>query len=591
MSAPASSSPGTLVRGVALLALVACAACSPEPSTRPYNVILVNLDDVRADAVDRMPTVQALAARGMTFDRAIATTPVCAQSRATILTGLVPRHHGLEIFSAGVEAIRQSGADRRTLGTWFQAAGARTALVGKYVNGYAEGTEDPDGDGKMFVPPGWNVWRAWRSPERSGGVHGGDYAVSNDDGTFTWHRNHETDAEYATDVQKTMVVDTIDAAHAADAPFFVYWAPLAAHPDTQVVAAPAARHYDTLTALPPHQAASLGAPGDDKPRYATHATAPEQLDEMVKFTALSRRRSYESLLAVDEGLRDVLAQLRTIGELDRTIIVVTADNGVLWGEHGLYGGGKNVPYQEALRVPLIMAGPGIPHGRSDALVRMEDIAPTLLELAGVTVPDGLDGRSAAGWAHGETIADWDDVVTVRGWQINAGDWLRYRGNPRVGTRVRLFYGPAAAGSAQASVVFQFTDKAHPAAADAVAVPRGATPRASMTALASAVRRRVPNVRVVHVPNGKVTVITDDPKSGSPIWWIDGDGDPALAPLYPTPTFCGVVTERAKLIAYSTGERELYLLDDDPAELRNRAGDPAVADDEKSLLALLRERCA
>jgi hypothetical protein len=281
-----------------------------------------------------------------------------------------------------------------------------------------------------------------------------------------------------------------------------------------------------------------------------------------------------------------------VGELDRTIVVVTADQGVLWGEHGLYGGFKNVPYREVLRVPLIMAGPGIPHGHADAPVRMEDIAPTVLELAGVAVPEGLDGHSAAGFARGETVADWDPVVTLRGWPLQNGDWLRYRDNPRAGTRVRLYHGPPHWGLPQANVVFQFTDATHPAPAGTVGVPRGDTAHATMVALAAAVRQHVPDVRVLHFPNDKVTAFSKNPAAGSVTWFLDPDGsDPALAPLYATPRYCGVVTEQAKLVTYATGERELYLLDDDPAELHNRAGDPAVADEEESLLELVRERCA
>jgi arylsulfatase A-like enzyme len=590
MPPPSSPVAAALVRWPCLV-LLACAACTGSSSERFPNVLLVNLDDVRADAIDRMPTLQALAARGMTFDTAVATTPVCAQSRATILTGLTPPHHGLQIFQTGLTAFRESGADRQTLGTWFQAAGYRTALIGKYINGYSEKSEDPDGDGRLLVPPGWDTWRAWRSPERYGGARDADYAVSNDDGSFTWYRDHDSDAEYATDVQEGMLTGAIDAAHADGEPFFVYWAPIAAHAGLDLFPTPAARHRDTLGSLPAHRAASLDAPLDGQPRHVRRAFPAEQIPHMKEATVTTRQRGYESLLAVDEALRDVLDHLQAMGELDRTIVVVTADQGVLWGEHGLYGGFKNVPYQEALRVPLVIAGPGIAHGRVGAPVRMEDVAPTVLELAGVPVPDGLDGRSAAGFARGETVDGWDPVVTLRGWQLFGGDWLRYRGNPPAGTRVRLYHGPTRWGSTPASVVFQFTDATHAAGAGAVGVPRGATAPDSMKALMQAVRKHVPDVRVLHFANDKVSVFSNEPATSAVSWWIDDDAsDSVLAPLYGTPHFCGVLTERAKLVTYSTGERELYLLDEDPAELHNRAGDPAVADDEESLLALVRERC-
>jgi arylsulfatase A-like enzyme len=96
----------------------------------------------------------------------------------------------------------------------------------------------------------------------------------------------------------------------------------------------------------------------------------------------------------------VVASLKQKGELASTELVFTSDNGFNFASHRLVQ--KQAPYEESIRVPLVMAGPGIPHQSQDALVTQEDLAPTLLDMAGLPVPDTIDGRSLRPLFAGQT---------------------------------------------------------------------------------------------------------------------------------------------------------------------------------------------
>src|SRR5262249_47738660 len=109
--------------------------------TRP-NILLINLDDTRADGIDRMPTLLSrVAAHGVSFRNSFVPDALCAPSRASILTGLYARHHGTKALYGvigGASSFRESGADRETVAVWLQAAGYDTGLFGKYINGYSK---------------------------------------------------------------------------------------------------------------------------------------------------------------------------------------------------------------------------------------------------------------------------------------------------------------------------------------------------------------------------------------------------------------------------------------------------------------------
>ncbi|HLL50580.1 MAG TPA: sulfatase [Thermomicrobiales bacterium] len=269
------------------------------------------------------------------------------------------------------------GREESTVATWLQAAGYHTALVGKYLNGFPKGV-DP-----RYIPPGWDEWFAFS------GRHPSYYGFElNENGTL---RDYGTGAsDYSTDVLSARASDVVNRAVDAESPFFLTVSPLAPHEP----APPAPRHAEAFAGEPaPRPPSHNEADVDDKPSWVRAAPllTPGQIS---KIDELHRQR-LRSLLAVDEMVVSLVDTLRRKQALENTYFFFTSDNGSFAGEHRL-GIGKQAAYEEAIRVPLLVWGPGIPGGQTvPELCLNTDLAPTIAELAGVTVPTFVDGRSLA----------------------------------------------------------------------------------------------------------------------------------------------------------------------------------------------------
>ena len=331
------------------------------PPERP-NIVLVLTDDQRWDQLKSMPNVQRhLVARGVTFTNAFAVNPLCCPSRATILTGLYS--HSTRVYrNQRPYGGAASFDDSSTLGTWLQAAGYRTAYIGKYLNGYWLDE----------VPPGWTRWVGY------GGGYG-RYQL-NVDGFVASFGDDE--ASYSTDV---LARDAVAFATGGDQPFFLLLAPFAPHSP----ATPAPRHHgafaDFERALPP----SFDEEDvSDKPA-AMRARAPLGAAASLRG---HERKMLESLLSVDDAVGGLVAALAERGELTNTVFAFTSDNGLLLGEHRVVG--KVVPYEESIRVPLVVRydALGMRPRREPRLVGNVDLAPTFAELARVT-PPRVEGKS------------------------------------------------------------------------------------------------------------------------------------------------------------------------------------------------------
>jgi len=552
-----------------------CRLMPPRPS-----FVVVVLDDARADGVDRMPALARLAASGHRFTNAFTPDASCAPSRASLLTGLSALHHGTRQVSGaigGAHRFRTLGTDQRTVAVALQRAGYRTGLFGKYLNAYNAITERGRGpESGLYVPPGWDRWWAIVSPEHYGGRHGLSFDVTEEDGRRTRHDDHDDDTHYSTDLGAAEVRAFITAAVAAHQPFFVYWNPLAPHLDAFAPPAPAARHFDTLRGLPPWRPPSWNeADRADKPRWVRIAGGDD-----AGVTDLVRQRAYEALLAVDEQVGKTLDLLAALGVERDTVVVVTSDNGVGWGEHGLFGQRKGCPYEECQRVPLVVryARAGAGGGRTiEAPVLNVDVAPTLAALAGVALPPGLDGASLGPWLAGET-PPWRTDYLLESWRGTCLDQLAFSGQPLDGDRVRLFHGDPWATSPRPSVVFEFDVGDGVRAPGARAVPIGANAVDSFTALGRAAAA-IPGVEVVARHAATAVVVRDPtPACHGPYWREEVDQADVMAALDQMPDYFGVrdVARGYTWVEYETGERELYDLNADPFQLESRHADPALA---------------
>lgn len=351
---------------------------SDVPDLGPPSIVLILTDDQRWDTLWAMPTVRSeLVGRGVTFTDGFVVNAICCPSRASILTGRyshstdvyrdVPPHGGFSTFA-------ERGEDRSTIATWLDAAGYRTALLGKYLNGY-------DADQAHRVPRGWDRWVAFTSERGNGGYFG--YTVSVDGRSQSYG---DRDGDYSTDVLAG-IADSFIRSTASDEPLFLYFAPNAPHRP----ATPAPRDLDAFTDLAPYRPPSFNEPDvSDKPAHvrALPPLGPAQRAEIDEF----RADQYRTLLAVDEAVRTILIALEDTDRLSNTLVVFTSDNGLLWGEHRWTH--KSVAYQESIRVPMVVRyDPVVSAPRTDDhLVTNIDLAPTFAAVAGVSALRA-EGRS------------------------------------------------------------------------------------------------------------------------------------------------------------------------------------------------------
>jgi arylsulfatase A-like enzyme len=345
----------------------------------PLNVVVIVADDERLDENGGMRNVQRLLARhGVRFAQYVATTPECAPSRATILTGRSPDHTGV-VANFGPHGYA-SFDESSTLATWLHDAGYRTALVGKYLNDYTL-------DGDHLVPPGWDTWDALDSvPEER------YYRYTLDEnGHDVYYGRRPSD--YSTTVLTRKALGFL---RSTGGPFFLYFAPVAPH----LPAIPAPADRGGIRRLPPLRSPAFDEKDiSDKPwnarfvRTFTSGGIDYELNDV-------RRRQLETLRSLDRSVGEIVSTLRRRRLLDRTLIVYVSDNGFLWGEHRL--GGKIWPYEESIHLPLVVRTPWrAGDGTVDRhLVLNTDLAPTIAALAGVRPGLPEDGRSLLPFLHG-----------------------------------------------------------------------------------------------------------------------------------------------------------------------------------------------
>jgi arylsulfatase A-like enzyme len=387
-------------RPLALLAALCTLALVIQPivlvlaqSVERRNIILIVTDDQDFRSLQQMPKTRELIEReGATFKNFVVSTPGCCPSRASILRGQYTRNHGVRFSDGpdgGHETFRALGHERSTLATWLQDQGYRTAMVGKYLNGYGE-------DGESRVPPGWEEWYAATSLKYF------DYEMV-ENGRIVRYGSKRKD--YVTDVLSAKARAFVEESAQAEQPFFLYLAPRAPHGP----ATPAPRHQDRFNnAKAPRTSAFNESDVGDKPTYVRESprlnrNAIRQLD------ALYRNR-LRTLLAVDDMVAGLFQTLEETNTLANTYVFFTSDNGYLLGEHRRAE--KGMPYEEAIRVPLLVRGPGVVTRQIADLAANIDLAPTIAELTGAVAPDFVDGRSLVPLLEGRAPPSWRQVALV-----------------------------------------------------------------------------------------------------------------------------------------------------------------------------------
>jgi len=363
----------------ATAASAAPTAAPAAPSVRP-NILFILADDLDVAETAYMPRLQALLAdQGTWFDNFFVNVSLCCPSRATTLRGQYCQN--TQIFGntppdGGFETFHNNGDESSTIAVWLQAAGYRTMLAGKYLNGY------PNGVAPTFIPPGWSEWY---SPVK-GNAYGQFNYTLNENGRLVAYGHQPED--YGTDVYARKTVDFIRRAANDAKPFFAYVAVYAPHSP----ATPAPRHAKLFPKAKAPRTPNFNEEDvSDKPEYI-RSRPPLTETQIAQIDELYRKR-LQSLQAVDEMIGTLVRTLRATGQLDNTYIFFSSDNGFHLGNHRLTAG-KVVPYEEDIHVPLAVRGPGVPKNvHRDYLAGNVDYAATWAALAGIQPPDFVDGRS------------------------------------------------------------------------------------------------------------------------------------------------------------------------------------------------------
>jgi N-acetylglucosamine-6-sulfatase len=391
-----------------LSALLAVQSGSSAVAQARPNVLMLMTDDQTVESLRVMTNVNALLARqGVTFANSFASFPLCCPSRATYITGQYGHNHAIMGNAApagGYDKLAPTHAN--TLPAWLQRAGYTTVHVGKYLNGY--GVARP-----LEVPAGWTEWYGSTDPST---YRFYNYTLNENGRLVTYGTGA---ANYQADVYNRKAVDIVRRLAPAAKPFFLSVAFLAPHsggprdsddPANQATPSPAPRHRNVLANQPLPAPPSLNeADVSDKPA----AIRNRRVIPTARLNAIREnyQQRLESLLAVDEAVRDILSALEATGELNRTLILFTADNGFFHGEHRVPAG-KVLVYEPSVRVPLLMRGPGVPRGAQRSnLVANVDLAATILDAANAS-PLGrrLDGRSLLPFARDPLFRSGRDIL-------------------------------------------------------------------------------------------------------------------------------------------------------------------------------------
>ena len=444
--------------------------------SRP-NILVVMADDLDVTSMqvlleqDLMPNLERYVIEtGTSFTESFVTNAICCPSRATYLTGQYSHNHRTFSNTLTNGAVLAFDDDE-TIGTWLQAAGYRTAHVGKYLNGYgllwsfqgnsglralvqrSIAARHPDAVERVepgYVPPGWSGWYGLIDLSTYCVF---DYAMNEngrvrayyrdgrilEDGRIVREATGGTTEQYQTDVLADKAVEFLEDhwSRGDSAPFFLSVMPLAPHVEKcqggdpeipeqdpffykdqfKSIIRPAPRHRPWVDLLSATARSVL--PGrlsynetllEDKPRVLSAGLALLTPDEENALFAQFGHR-LASMMAVDDLLGRIVQALEDRSELDRTFIVFTSDNGWFNGEHRLSS--KGLAYEEAVRVPLFVRTPGRLGPRVESRASLNnDLAPTFLDLAAGTATLSLDGRSLLPLLDGYSPSVWRERFVV-----------------------------------------------------------------------------------------------------------------------------------------------------------------------------------
>ncbi len=384
-----------------------------ESAERP-NVLLICVDDLKpllgcyGDPHAKTPHIDRLAARSVLFERAYCNQAVCAPSRNALMTGLRPQTIGVYDLAT---SFRLARPDAITLGQHFQAHGYETASLGKIFH-VGHGNTD---DQASWSVPSFRPKRPQYAIDENAPLPGIKPTKNSDRPRGRPTESADVADDFYTDGEiASEAVRRLQAAKTSGTPFLLAVGFLKPH---LPFIAPK-RYWDLYDPeqlpMPELSEPPVGAPdyapqfGGELRNYREVPKGQEPLgDELTRELI---HGYYAATSYVDAQIGRVLDALESEGLADNTIVVVWGDHGWHLGDHGMWC--KHTNYEQATRIPLLVATPGGKGATAEALVETVDISPTLAELAGLPAQPGLDGKSFATVFANPAAAHRDHVIHV-----------------------------------------------------------------------------------------------------------------------------------------------------------------------------------
>ena len=357
-----------------------------ELTTEKPNILLVVSDDQPLRSMETMPVTRRWMNRaGVKYTHAYATTPVCCPSRATLLTGQYAHNHRVTTNSR--DSVLQLDHES-TVQKILSDNGYLTAAYGKYLNAWS-----------LYTPPPYfDEWAV--IPRAKDAYSGGQWNVQ---GVV------ESVSTYGTTFVGEKATDFIERAHDSDQPWFMYLAPPAPHFPYE----PEGKYRSLKVSKWDGDPSNFDSDDGDMPPYVRAARKTFSEGRSV------RNRQLITLKSLDDMIAELKGTLKSIGELDNTLVIYISDNGFLWGQHHFIN--KYVPYVESVRIPAFISWPdGLAPGKDERVVGTIDITPTILDAAGFDPRQELpvDGRSLLdrSWSRQEILIEaWKASNAVPPW--------------------------------------------------------------------------------------------------------------------------------------------------------------------------------
>jgi arylsulfatase A-like enzyme len=405
---PGHSSRRNVMATLAMAALMSAAIVDCLGAEKP-NIVFLLTDDQRWDTLGcygntiiETPNIDDLAARGVVFDRNFVSTSICAPNRACILTGQYAARHGMWKFDTPLRSEQLA----QTYPALLREAGYRTGFIGKYGVGNPPGKVLFDfdrgfpGQGSFFVELGGRRRHL----------------------TSVMADQAEEFLDGCTAEEPFQLSISFKAPHVQDSPsvkslqFPFDPAPAIAnlYRDVQIPLPTTASH-DYHNRLPDFLKNS-----ESRARWAIRYWGPGRTQESLK-------GYYRLISGVDRAVGRIVKKLREKGFAENTVIIFTSDNGQFLGEYGFAG--KWYPHEPSIRVPLVVFDPRLAESRRgsrcQAFTLSVDMAPTMLGLAGVEIPEVVQGKSLLPLIQGELPADWRKEIYYEHHFVAPPQWNMY----------------------------------------------------------------------------------------------------------------------------------------------------------------------